>query len=65
MKKVKLALIAFIIIPAIFMSFLLYFNKDNIGFSRHHVVETTFTLDGMTCISCVKTVTDKLEDLNM
>ena len=49
MKKRKLMLILFILVPAISMSILLYTNKDNVGFSRRFVTETTFDIEGMTC----------------
>ena len=62
-KFKKIFLVLFIIVPAIFFSVLLSLNKNNIGFSKKYVRESTYLIEGMTCTSCIKSVTDTLDDI--
>ena len=62
-KLKKILLILFILVPAISLSIFLYINKDYIGFSRKNIKQSTYIVNGMTCQSCVKAVSNALNDM--
>ena len=62
-KFIKLFLVLLIVVPAISFSILLFINKNNVGFSKEFVRESTYIVDGMTCKSCIKSITDTLNDM--
>ena len=62
-KFIKIFLVLLIVVPAISFSILLFTNKSNVGFSKEFVRESTYLVDGMTCKSCVKSITDTLNDM--
>ena len=62
-KFIKLFLVLLIVVPALSFSILLFINKNNVGFSKEFVRESTYIVDGMTCKSCIKSITDTLNDM--
>ncbi|RAP32414.1 hypothetical protein DID76_00390 [Candidatus Marinamargulisbacteria bacterium SCGC AG-414-C22] len=60
-KKIKILIISFILLPAIFFSFYLFQNKFNVGFDKKFLLETTFSVTGITCEACVAKIEKPLK----
>ena len=55
-KNIKLFLVLFLVVPALFFSVFLAINKYNIGVPKHYIRMSTYSVEGMTCLSCKDSV---------